>query len=225
MSTTPMGTIVERRNVEHKALATLEIKDAERGEVEAVFATLNVVDHDEDVIIDGAIQDGQKAKLSCYGHDAITADEAPVGIGRVHVRDNKAVFSGRYFLSTTRGREAFQTVKEMGADQEWSFGFRVVGAEVPSEAWKKKGARRIITKLDVFEVSPVLEGAGIGTRTTAVKSADFQPEPDPVAEDPSLVAAREEAEKSAKRALDMKLAEAARAEFALFQRNMRRSAR
>jgi hypothetical protein len=35
------------------------------------------------------------------------------------------------FLTTTRGRDTFELLKEMGADQEWSFGFRIMGAEVP----------------------------------------------------------------------------------------------
>jgi hypothetical protein len=75
------------------------------------------------------------------------------------------------FLATTDGRDTFECLKEMGSDQEWSFGFRILGAEVPSDDERKQGARRILTKLDAFEVSPVIVGAGVGTRTTAVKGA------------------------------------------------------
>lgn len=155
-----------------KELATLEIKDEAQGIVEAIFATIGIVDRDGDVIMEGAIQEGQKVKLSCYGHDTITLDEAPVGIGRVSVTGNKAVFSGRYFLSTQRGQEAFRTIKEMGKDQEWSMGYKVVGSEIPDESWRKRGAAMLITKMDIYEVSPVLIGAGVGTRTLAAKEAD-----------------------------------------------------
>jgi hypothetical protein len=43
---------------------------------------------------------------------------------------------------------------------------------VPSDDERKQGARRILTKLDAFEVSPVIIGAGVGTRTLGVKAAD-----------------------------------------------------
>jgi hypothetical protein len=60
----------------------------------------------------------------------------------------------------------------MGADQQWSFGFQVLDDTEPTEAEQKQGARRVLTKLDTFEVSPVWIAAGLGTRTLAVKQAD-----------------------------------------------------
>ena len=151
-----------------KSFGSFEIKDAEKGEIEAIIATLGVVDKDGDIIMADAIPDGSKVSMSAYGHDAVWGD-APVGKGRIHVEGNKAVFKGRVFLATTRGRDTFETLKEMGGDQEWSFGFHVIGSEIPDDAAKKQGARLILTKLDAFEVSPVLIGAGVGTRTLVVK--------------------------------------------------------
>lgn len=156
--------------VEIKSFCAIEIKDAERGEVEAIVATLGVVDKDEDIIRADAIPDGAKVSMSAYGHDAVYGN-APVGKGKIHIEGSKAVFKGRVFLSTASGRDTFEVLKEMGSDQEWSFGFRILGAEVPSEAERKMGARRILTKLNAFEVSPVIIGAGVGTRTTGVKAA------------------------------------------------------
>ncbi len=155
-----------------KRISPLAIKDEARGEVEAVVATLGLVDRDGDVIKEGAIPNGSPVKLSDYGHSVVYADAQPVGAGRIYIKDDKAVFRGRLFLDTARGRETFVVLRElkaMGAEQEWSFGFRVLGAERPDEEWRAKGALRILTKLHAVEVSPVLVGAGIGTGTVAVK--------------------------------------------------------
>lgn len=170
-----------------KSFCTFEIKDAEKGEVEAIIATLGVVDKDEDIIRHDAIPDGAKVSMSSYGHDAVFGAR-PVGKGKLFVDGAKLVFKGRVFLGTTDGRDTFEVLKEMGGDQEWSFGFRILGAEVPSEDERKQGARRILTKLDCFEVSPVIVGAGVGTRTLGVKEAPAPP-------DPAIEAARLEAER------------------------------
>lgn len=174
--------------VEIKVLESVEIKDEEKGEIEAVFATLDVVDKDHDIIRPSAIAEGAKAKLSDYAHSAVFG-ASPVGKGTMHQVKNKAVFRGRYFMSTTRGVEAFKTLKEIGADQEWSFGYQVLGSEEPEEEDREKGAWRILTKLDAFEISPVLRGAGLGTRTLSVKAAGGQPPVDPPPPNPDPPAA------------------------------------
>jgi hypothetical protein len=50
-----------------------------------------------------------------------------------------------------------------------------------------------ITKTNTFEVSPVIIGAGVGTRTVGVKAADALP-------DPAIEAARIKAEQAAEAA-------------------------
>lgn len=155
--------------LELKTFGPLEIKNEDLGEVEAVVATLGVVDKDRDVILPGAIPNGSKVKLSGYGHDVIKQDAPPVGKGVIAVEGNKAVFRGKFFMSTLRGREAFATVKELGSDGEWSFGFLDVRTGDLTDDWQQKGARRVISKLRPVEASPVFIGAGVGTGTTAVK--------------------------------------------------------
>jgi hypothetical protein len=184
------------KDIAIKSFCAFEIKDAEKGIVEAIVATLGVVDKDEDIIRPDAIPEGAKVSMSSYGHDAVFGAR-PVGKGTIVVVGNKAVFKGRVFLATTDGRDTFECLKEMEGDQEWSFGFRILGAEVPSEEERKMGARRILTKLDPFEVSPVIVGAGVGTRTVGVKGADV-PVPDPAIEAARLAA--EEAERAAAQA-------------------------
>lgn len=154
-----------------KALAgTMHVKSADRGDVEAIFATIGVTDHDKDHIRPNAISDGATVAMSGYGHNAIYGSR-PVGKGVIRIEGNKALFRGRVFLNTSEGRETFEVLKEMGTEQQWSFGFSILGEEAPTDAERKSGARRALTKLDAFEVSPVLRGAGIGTRTVAVKHA------------------------------------------------------
>lgn len=191
-----------------KTLGALEIKSEETGEVEAIVATLGVVDRDSEVITEGAIKDGAKVKLSSYGHDAIFGD-MPAGKGVLLIDGSKVVFKGRYFLNTQRGLESFRTIKEMGREQEWSFGFRIIGSEVPDEGWQEKGARRILTKLDAFEVSPVIVGAGIGTRTVDVKSADHVAADERAAAETAAAQARAQAAQRAAEAKETALTESA----------------
>ncbi len=168
-------------DIDTKTIALTDMKVDDKGEIEAEFATLDVIDHDGDIIRKGALKDGAKVVMSSYGHDAAYGNR-PAGKGKVYINGNKAGFRGKAFLSTTQGRETFEVLKEMGSDQEWSFGFRVLGWEVPTEAERKQGAMRVLTKLDAYEVSPVLLGAGIGTRTLTAKAADPAMVVEPVVE-------------------------------------------
>lgn len=150
-----------------KALGRVEIKDAAKGTVKAVFSTFDVVDHDDDVTAPGAIEDGAPVRISAYGH-ASWGGALPVGKGVVRIEGSEAILEGQFFLDTTHGRDTFETVKQLSEDglQEWSYGFDVLDAE-PIE---RDGKRvRLLKRLKVHEVSPVLLGAGIATRTLAVK--------------------------------------------------------
>ncbi len=143
----------------------LEIKDADRGEVRAVFATMNVIDSHGDVTLPGAFEDGASVVISAYGHTSWEG-RLPVGKGTIRQTSTEAIFEGQFFLNTVQGRDTFTVVKELGGLQEWSYGFDVV-----KESYGEHGDRqvRFLEKLRTYEVSPVLLGAGVGTRTLAVK--------------------------------------------------------
>jgi hypothetical protein len=148
---------------------TVEIKDAEKGEVEAVFATFGVKDKDGDVTLPGAFEDGAEVLISAYGHSS-WGGHLPVGKGAIKTTATDARLVGKFFLNTVAGREHFSVIKELGASQEWSYGFDVKGTGEVTPEMEQQGVHRVLTALKVHEVSPVLLGAGIDTRTVDVKS-------------------------------------------------------
>lgn len=145
----------------------VEIKDAAKGEVEALFSTYNVIDKDGDVTLPGAFTDGAPTKISAYGHTSWSGI-LPVGKGTIHDTGNGAVLKGQFFLDTTAGKDTFTTVKELGHLQEWSYGYDVLEYSYGEFEGKQV---RFLKSLKVHEVSPVLIGAGVGTMTMSAKSA------------------------------------------------------
>ena len=146
--------------IEQKSIsATID----EKGSVEAEFSVFDVEDRDGDIVTASALQPfAGKSLPMVWSHDW----SQPVGKGSISVSERAAVFSGT-FLDTTRGQEAYETVKQMGDLQQWSWGFRVTDA-----VREKRGNKsvRVIKGVEPFEVSPVLVGANPYTSTIAVKS-------------------------------------------------------
>lgn len=151
---------------QHKQLARVDIKAADRGEVEAVFATFDVVDSDGDVTVPGAFTDGEEVLISSYQHTSWSGS-LPVGKGTIRQTKSEAIFTGQFFMDTTQGRDTFAVVKALGARQQWSYGYDVLD----SGPGKHDGRDvQFLRRLKVHEVSPVLIGAGVNTRTLAVKA-------------------------------------------------------
>lgn len=149
--------------IERKAIELKFPDDRPEGSVVALFSRFNVIDRDGDVTLPGAFQDGAPVRISAWGH---RWDQLPVGKGRIVVTEDGAYLDGQFFLNTEAGKETYLTVKNLGELQEWSYGFEVVEAE-PGEFEGKPV--RFLKRLRVFEVSPVLVGAGIGTQTLVLK--------------------------------------------------------
>lgn len=150
----------------------VKIADADQGVVQVLFATLNTKDHDGDVTLPGAFKQGQEVRISAYNHASWGPGALPVGKGRITENGENAIFDGEFFLNTAAGKETFETVKAMGDLQEWSYGFDVLDSEPGT---KDGQSVNFLKALDVFEVSPVLLGAGIGTRTLSAKSRGGKP--------------------------------------------------
>jgi hypothetical protein len=154
-----------------KALRGLKITDAAERRVEAVFATFDVKDHDNDVTLKGAFDDGAPVRISAYNHASWAPGALPAGKGQIRVSGSDAILDGQFF-DTTVGQDTFETVKQMGDLQEWSYGYDVDDSD-PGEF---KGERvRFLKKLKVYEVSPVLLGAGVETRTLMAKARNAGP--------------------------------------------------
>jgi len=143
----------------------IELKaDGQPGEFRAVFATLNVIDHDGDVTLPGAFHDGQETIIEAWNHNY---GQLPVGKGVIHEIDDKAIIEGQFFLDTVAGMEHYKTVKALGSLQEWSYTFNVLDAA----RGKFDGEDvQFLRKMDVWGAAPVQRGAGIDTGTVSIKS-------------------------------------------------------
>jgi hypothetical protein len=161
--------------MDNKSLSNVEIKDTDQGTVEAVFSTFDCIDNDGDVTRANAFEDGAKVLISAYNHKTWEGS-LPVGKGRIRVEGNRALLKGQFFMDTQQGRDTFKVVKSL-ADEglgEWSYGFSVEDSE--QGEFEGKSAR-ILKKLKVFEVSPVVKAAGVGVQTLAVKAKDPKKKP------------------------------------------------
>lgn len=171
--------------MQNKTITNVRVKDAELGIVEAVFAShlvdpsqlgqadAKVIDKDGDVTLKGAFTDGQAVVISAYGHGSWEG-RLPVGKGVIREVGDQAVMEGQFFMNTPHGRDTFETVKELSADdlQEWSYSLHEVTAVRGTVAGK---AVRILQQVKrVKEVSPVLMGAGVDTHTLSTKDGRKQ---------------------------------------------------
>lgn len=141
-------------------------KLTDTGDVVVAFAQLNVVDRDGDITLPGALTP-KSVPMSAYGHMS-WAGELPTGRGDIREEGDWGIFDGKFFMDTEQGRNAHATVKAMGELQEWSYGYLPI-----DYAYEQRDAQqvRLLKKLDEFEVSPVLVGAGIATHTRGIKTA------------------------------------------------------
>lgn len=151
-----------------KRLSRVEIKDAGRGQVSAVFSTFDVIDSDGDVTLPGAFQDGAEIPISSYGHSSWSSG-VPVGKGRIRVTGKEAIVDCQFFMDTQAGKDTFIALKELGPLGQWSYGYDVLESEPGVHDGQDV---RILKALQVHEASPVLVGAGVNTRTISAKAAD-----------------------------------------------------
>lgn len=147
------------------ARGRFELKADQPGKFRATFATFNAIDKDNDVTLPGAFQSGQAVRIAAWGHNW---GDLVVGKGVIDQDDSKAWVDGEFFLTTIKGKEHYETVKALGDLQEWSYGF-----EIKDQSFGEFEGRdvRFLRALDVFEVSPVMIGAGVGTGTDDIKAA------------------------------------------------------
>jgi len=129
------------------------------------FATLGAIDHDGDYLFADSI--GRKTTRLQPAHDW----KAPaMGVAKTFEQDSEARANVLFNLKMESGREWHQSILgnfRSGLTQEWSFAYDVL--EDDPKFARSIGAKRAFRKLDIHEISPVLKGAGINTRTLEVK--------------------------------------------------------
>ena len=184
-------------------VATLELKgftptefkfDDDAGTITAVFARFNTMDRDRDVTLPGYF--GKQDVAIADAHDRTKI----VGRGTITEQTDVAVLTGRFFLETQKGKEAYLTTKAMGDLQEWSYGYRILEGGSKMGTFKGDDVRFLQPKddgtagVDVHEVSTVLRGSGVGTHTTSIKSDGlrFVDQAEEVARSAELLIARAE---------------------------------
>jgi len=138
----------------------------------ATFSSLApVVDREGDVTLPSAIPIGKEVALSGWNHSS--GDRAlPVGRGIIRGDFSHAYVDGEFFTNTTHGRDAYLTLKALGEIAEWSYIYFPTDVSMSRSDLEPYGptAKRLLKRLDIFEVSPVLRAAGRGTRTNDVKT-------------------------------------------------------
>ena len=153
-------------DIEHKSFRVDLKQSGDTGEFEAVIATLGVVDSDGDIIVAGAFQDATISIMPA--HDSRSM---PLGKATMEDRGDKAIAVGKFNLDIQPGKDWHNAIRfdlENGKSvQEWSFAYRVVESEMET---RDEEEVRILKKMDVMEVSPVLRGAGVDTGTLSAKS-------------------------------------------------------
>jgi hypothetical protein len=155
------------------ASVEVQVKSSAAGQVTAILAELDKVDHDGDLYTAETFTEGAELAISPYNHSTMYGTTIPVGKGVLHVEQSYIWVEAQYFLENETAREAFTVVKQMGASQQWSWGFKAIDAEPII-----MGERQVnlIKKAEVFEASPVVRGASIGSRTMTAKEAEAQAE-------------------------------------------------
>lgn len=167
--------------LEQKFFRGLRVKSEPEGIVSAIVATPGAVDHDREIIEPGAIERA-RAAVSDWGHNSLR-DKQPVGVADVRPEKGRVVADIRLFMGTQRGRDTFEVLREMGELQEFSIGFRTLAERPPTDAERQRGAVRVLTKLQVIELSLVLQGAQPGTGTVSVREREQKAELRRIAED------------------------------------------
>jgi len=146
-------------------LEDLKFDDA-KGTVTALFALFGVVDKQNDLTLPGAFGE-QRVVIGAYGHRSWEG-ALPVGKGRIFESAEGGILEGEFNLDSIAGRETYLTVKHLEDLQEWSYALDRVESTTQTIDGKTV---RVLSKITVPEVSPVLMGAGRGTQTLSVKSS------------------------------------------------------
>ncbi|MGH2378167.1 MAG: HK97 family phage prohead protease [Thermoanaerobaculia bacterium] len=131
-------------------------------EFEAVIATLGVADADGDVIAPGAFA-GAGSVPVLWGHDSAAV---PIGKATIRERGNLVIAHGS-LIDDGACAWLRADVATPPAVQEWSWGFLPIRWRFGDLEGRKV---RFLEEVDLIEVSGVIRGASVGTRTLSAKA-------------------------------------------------------
>ena len=162
---------------------SLEVKNEEAGEVTAIIATTNTgPDSDGDIYGSDVLGGRSQSTMILPAHDS---HSVPLGKATVRQTEDALVADMKFNLGIEDGRKWFDSIRfdlENGeSKQNYSYGFRILKAG--QDVYDGESVNRL-DGLDIFEVSPVIRGAGNNTRTVTVKGN----QPAPVDEHAKAVA-------------------------------------
>lgn len=132
----------------------------ENGIFEGYASVFNVVDHQRDIILPGAFNHAQNVKM-LWQHDP----QKPIGIWDVVQPDAFGLFvKGRLLLDVYHAKQAYILLKA-GAVEGLSIGFNPLKSH-----YDPHRKARIITELDLHEISLVTFAANPRAKVTQVKA-------------------------------------------------------
>ena len=150
-----------------KAFAGEGLKQLDdKGRGVAVIATLNTIDKDMDVTQPGAFGKDQVVPML----PAHNWEHVPIGKGHIFESGDEVLYDFQMNLKIGLAKAWHEALKfdieNPPAKQEWSYGYSVLD----SGRGEHEGHRvRFLKLLRVHEASPVIVGAGLNTRTLAMK--------------------------------------------------------
>jgi hypothetical protein len=151
---------------ERKTVGVTIKQVGEDGTFEAVIATFDEIDSDDDIVRPGAFGGLPASVLPSHRQDHV-----PLGKTIVEERGKLAVAVGRFNLEIGAAVEWHSALKfdldNPPPVQQWSWGFRPVKTSFEEVDGRQI---RVLEEIDLREVSPVLRGASVGTGTLSAKS-------------------------------------------------------
>ncbi len=140
-----------------------------------VMARLNVIDSDGDVTLPGALGTQTFSIQPAHDHRHV-----PLGKASLREEGDEAIVDARFNLDIPAAKDWHAAIKfdfeNPPAIQEYSYGYQLLDGGWKMGTFGGQNVRFFQPKadgspgVDVYESSPVLRGAGVGTRTLAAKS-------------------------------------------------------
>ena len=155
-----------------KKSSAISIKEDAQGEATVVIATKNNGPDSDGDTYAKEVLGGEQSALILPAHDSMSV---PLGKARVYESPEDIRADMKFNLDIPAADQWFKALQfdmtNGKSKQEYSFGYRILKSSPETIDGQRV---QQIEKLDIFEVSPVVRGAGNHTRTVDIKSEKDQ---------------------------------------------------